>query len=322
MDYRTHGILLASIDTTDERFRISTCRDCQDLLESIAILGIIRPPLLLKTRVDGCIVVSGWRRIEACKQLGHFRMEARILPAETPAFECAKLAVAENSLQRPLNTLEQSHAFRILASHVNDPEERFRLYRLLRLPHHPSMVAKIQTVCDFPASIQALLLDGTIQLPIALALAEMPGEDAIFFAGLFSDLKIGLNKQREILLNATEIAMREDIRIGEIFHENPIRELIDAPDLDLPQKTEKIRSALRKRRFPNIAAAEEVFENSVRELPLRNSIGLTPPRHFEGMTYTMELRFNDLEEFRERAERVTEMVDHPALKKILGNKNG
>ncbi len=322
MDYSIHAISIAAIDETNQQFRISTNGHCTDLLESIEVLGVIHPPFLWETAADGLVIVSGRRRIEASRKLGHQQITARIIPAEVTIFDCVKLAVADNSLQRPLNIIEQSRAYRMLTPHVIDAEERRHLFRLLDLPHHPAMVAKIERVCSFPSPLQSFLLDGSIQLPVALLLAEMPQESALFLAQLFDDLKIGLNKQREILLTASEIAIREDIALLEIFNQAPLSDVLASPDLDRPRKTQKIRDGLRKRRFPNIAAAEEKFTKCVQELPLQDTISLTAPRHFEGTTYSVTMEFSNMDELKDRYERLGSLVGHPALEKVICSGNG
>ena len=62
----TRLIPLADIDLRDERFRITTRRDCDDLNASIVRLGLQAEPLVLPGAA-GLIIVSGFRRIAACR---------------------------------------------------------------------------------------------------------------------------------------------------------------------------------------------------------------------------------------------------------------
>jgi len=62
-------IPLADIDPRDERFRITTRRDSDDLHISIGRLGLQAEPLVLPG-ASGFVIVSGFRRIAACRGLG------------------------------------------------------------------------------------------------------------------------------------------------------------------------------------------------------------------------------------------------------------
>ena len=71
-------IPLADIDPGDERFRITTRRDSDDLHLSIGRLGLRAAPLVLPGAA-GFIIVSGFRRIAACQGLGWDSIPARVL---------------------------------------------------------------------------------------------------------------------------------------------------------------------------------------------------------------------------------------------------
>ena len=108
-------IPLAQIDSGDERFRITTRRDSADLQPSLQRLGLLAAPLVLPTEY-GFIIVSGFRRVAACRELTWEVIPARVLGRQTSEYECALRAIAENSTERPLNLIETSRALALLDS--------------------------------------------------------------------------------------------------------------------------------------------------------------------------------------------------------------
>jgi hypothetical protein len=42
-----------------------------------------------------------------------------------------------------------------------------------------------------------------------------------------------------------------------------------------------------------------------------------PPKHFEGMTYTISIRFDNLSELKHLNEKLEKIIHHPGLGKIL-----
>ena len=88
--------------------------------------------------------------------------------------------------------------------------------------------------------------------------------------------------------------------------------------LDRTQKTRKIRSYLKKRRFPALSKAENEFKINVKELKLGSGAKLIPPNNFEGNTYTLSLYFKNKKELNDRLAILEKIVKNPVFGKILG----
>ena len=134
-------ISLADIDLKNEHFRITTRRDTDDLNASIHRFGLQTAPLVAPAEA-GFIIVSGFRRVSACAGLGWDSIPVRVPRPYAGTYECALQAVAENSLQRPLNPIETSRALHLLEQHAPDgripPEEA----SALGLPSHPDVTSR------------------------------------------------------------------------------------------------------------------------------------------------------------------------------------
>jgi len=166
--------------------------------------------------------------------------------------------------------------------------------------------------------IQKAILSNTILLPVALKLGELAPVAGTGFVALFENLKLSLNKQREVLTLVEEIALREDIPILEVLNDKRLTGMLNHPELDRNQKTRQIRLYLRKRRFPALTHAENSFDRLIKELKLGKDIKLIPPKNFEGMTYTFTFKFKDLVELKDRKASFDKIIRNPALKKIRG----
>ena len=114
MRYHEETVELSSIDLDDNTYRITSETSIDVLAESIRHVGIINPPVLRPKNSDFTII-AGFRRIEACQSLGWSKIPARILSSGTSEVECAKIAVTDNALQRPLNLIEKSRAYAIIS---------------------------------------------------------------------------------------------------------------------------------------------------------------------------------------------------------------
>ena len=314
---RYQALSQIDIDTQDLTFRITTRADIEDLLGSIPKTGLIQPPVLIENP-GGYTIVCGFRRLAACRKLGWTRIKARILEESVDRFKTAQLSIADNALQRSLNLVETSRALKLLDDFGPDKQQRRQAAEALGLPVSGSLVAAIKKICRLPLAVQDGILTDTINLSMALELGRLEPLTAEGLVRLFDQLKVGLNKQRELLLLLKEISEREQITIPQLIAEKPLQEVLKTVEMDRAVKRQKVRSYLRQRRFPAITKAETEYRKWVKQLKLGNNINLIPPKDFEGNTFRMTLRFNNRQDLSDLNKKIEEIIQHPALGKILG----
>jgi ParB-like chromosome segregation protein Spo0J len=277
-------------------------------------------PLLVE-KETGYKIVCGFRRIEACRRLNWADMEVRILESDTKKLECITYAITDNSLQRPLNLIEQSISINLLFPFFKEVSVLGQELSAMGLPDNPSIVNKIKELCHLPESVQNGILSNTISLAMALELGRLQQDDGVSFAKLFETLKLSLNKQKEILTLGKEISLREDIPILKVIKNDRVQKILANKDLDRNQKIRKIRIYLKQRRFPVITAAEKEFENQLKKLKLGSGTKLIPPDNFEDSTYILKLFFKNLTQLKDRQAKIDELIKNPSLRKIFDRPN-
>jgi len=312
--YRT--VLLTDIDSGDRTFRVTTRDDNEDLIASIRQVGLIQPPVLI-ARSAGYSIVCGFRRIAACRQASLTRITAGVLGKRTDRFKAAQVSIADNAFQRSLNLVETSRALKLLEDFSPDDQQRITAAAALGLPTSRSVVADIKRICHLPLQVQEGILTNTIDLSMALELGGLDRKDAAELVSLFEQLKIGLNKQRELLLLTKESAERDNTTILKLLTAKSLQEILKDVEMDGAVKRQKVRSYFRQRRFPSVTKAEDEYRKRVKQLKLGNHIVLIPPKDFEGNTFSMTLRFHNRRELDDLKKRLDAMVQHPALGKIL-----
>ena len=202
------SIVLARINLQDDTFRITTRTEVNDLLGTLQYDGLLTPPLLIRKN-STFVIISGFRRIAACLKLNWNEITARILKPDTDALDCLRLAIAENALQRSLNLIEISRCLQKLSLCITNSMQLAQSASSLGLPDNPSMIDKIKSLSLLAKPIQNSILADTISLAMAKELESLEADCAIAFTRLFDQLKIGLNKQKEIVTLVKEIARRD-----------------------------------------------------------------------------------------------------------------
>ena len=316
MHFKIETVKLTNIDCTDNTYRITTETNIDDLTASIKKIGLLNPPLLLENNSE-YMIVCGFRRIEACRALGWSQVKARILDSGTQKADCAGIAVTDNALQRPLDLIEQSRSLALISGFIKDDVMLAQELSTLGLPENQSVIKKIKKICHLSRPIQRAILSDIISLAMALELGKLAPDVGAGFVELFENLKLSLNKQREIVTFVQEIALREEIAILEVLNDDRLQVILNQTDLDKNQKTRIIRSYLKQRRFPAITSAEKAFEKLIKALRLPRGIKLIPPNNFEGSIYTLTFNFKDLPELIEHKTSFDEITHNPYIKKIL-----
>ena len=321
------AIDLSSIDFEDGTFRITTQTEVRELVVVIQQLGLMHPPIVKQydTRYR---IISGFRRIAACRLMGWSRVPAFILNPDTPDDICALIAIADNSFQRPLNLVEISRSLNLLSCYFKEEKLQLKFASLLGLSEHRTHIKKIEKIFHLPEPIQDAILSETISLAVALDLAaamdstELEPDTGVALVKLFEQLGIGINKQRQLMVLLREIALRENITVQQLLGHKAMRKILDSSELDRVQKSRQIKSFLQQRRYPTIARTAKKFEAQVKKLKLGNSATLAPPRDFEGTTYTLTLRFDSHADLLDHQSKLDRIVRSEEFKRFLEDVKG
>lgn len=317
MRFSISDVLVKNIDIADDTYKISVNNDTDDLEKSISAVGLINEPVLIQKK-SALIIVSGFRRIRALQQLNIKDVTAKVIRegAVTP-FDCLKMAIADNAYQRPLTLAEQASAVSKLSSHISSIDKQIELIaEVLNIPPNPSFIKKLLGLSELKEDVRQLIFDDFVSFALVKELGKMADQDLDAFLPYFRNLKLSLNKQRELLSLVTEISKRESITIAKLLGEDDLKGIAIDTDKDKNQKTAHVRSFLKKRRYPHLTAIEDNYHQLVKELKLSDQTTLVPPPYFEGTTFSLKMEFNNFTELLEKNKELETLTAHPIMKKI------
>lgn len=130
-----------------------------------------------------------------------------------------------------------------------------------------------------------------------LALAPV---DAAALWDLTRELRLGENQAGDLWEWAEEIAARDRTTIAAVFADATVAG--GGAKAGRGERLKAIKSALRRRRFPALVAAEERIAALVRTLGLPRSVRLVVPEHLEGDDIRVEIVARDADGLRAAAE--------------------
>ncbi len=309
-------VAVARIDAADETLRITTAGGSDDLCRSIATLGLLAAPIL-QAAGGAYRVVSGFRRVAACRRLGRALIPARLLGPEVDPSVVVRLAIAENSGQRALNLIEQSRAIGLMRSVLPSGQDLVQALGDLGISLNSALARKIGLLAGLAGVIQEGVLTGNLSLAMALELGGMPAGEGRLLAELFAELKPSLNKQREIVTLASEIALRDGLDLAALFSLQPLAAIRSAPEMDRNQKLRQIRQILHRMRYPELSRFEGRVAQALGRIRLGPGLSLTPPRHFESPTWTATLAFDNRAALAAAHRALERLMADPAFERLL-----
>ncbi|MBF0468095.1 MAG: hypothetical protein HQK61_04305 [Desulfamplus sp.] len=223
------------------------------LAASINSIGLINLPVLRKTNSgsrkaqNGSYfqIICGFRRVQAMKSVGMSDSLAAVLEYQEshevpkPEYEeshdkelfCAILAIADNAFQRPLTVMEQARGILLLKRFLSVERIASASPAIFNSTMNHSLVNMLGDLAQMDRSVHELIDQERIAMGPALKLKSRDAESLDAFVTLFSRIRTGLNKQKEIITHIIEIAAREDISICDVIKSDDIREII-GDDMD------------------------------------------------------------------------------------------
>lgn len=318
------SVSLTDINPQDTAFKISNVAPSVELIGSIKRLGILNPPIL-RIKKSGFQIVSGFKRIDACRCLGNNLIYAHLLDEGTDDLHCAQIAISDNTTQRSLSLVEQAHAVSLLATFVSASDELLQIANCVGLGVNSDMINKLRALADMEISLKSGVSEGTISLPVALQLHEIKSEDdagSRALSSLFRELGLSLSLQREMLEWIISICRWEKISISQLLNTRAIVSCRQDKQIDRRRKGQILRDYLKRRRYPAIVSHETRFKECLKRLKLSQGTHLIPPPYFESPVYCMKMEFKNPSELHNKIQQIKNLLDSNALTVLWDDPGG
>ncbi len=303
------------IDLADERFRISFILSFDELAASIRDLGLLNPPVLAQRKGGRTILVSGWKRVLACRALSLSPIPVFVAD-EKDDLELFKGAVYENASVRTLSAVEKAEVLARLQGFGAQADELVRQYLpLLGIPPTREYLELFLFVAGFDPEEKRVVHDNDPPAAVLQALLPFtPAARARLLPWLWT---LGRNKQKELLNNLREIAGRDTISPEEVLSHPRIREIEADGRLSPRQQAEELVEHLRERRNPTLTAWSKAFDAALEKLGIDKGVVIDPSPFFEGEDLSLHFSFRSREEFLDRLSRLKGLVDKPEFQALF-----
>lgn len=142
-----------------------------ELKKSILENGLIQPITVRRSDSNNYELISGERRLRACKEIGYKEIPAYIIKVDSKETMLA-LSLIENIQREKLNPIEIANAYKRLMDECNLTQEEIAL----RVGKERSTITNTIRLLKLPKEIQQALIKETISPGHARALINLPNE--------------------------------------------------------------------------------------------------------------------------------------------------
>jgi ParB family transcriptional regulator, chromosome partitioning protein len=310
---------LKEIDLIDSTYRISTDNDISVLSGSIQANGLINPVIVVKKR-ENYIVVSGYKRVLAVKETLADKIFVKIVKKkskEKTHYNCSKLAVIENAFVRELNHIELANALSLLSQSLSVKEINLNSSFFFKKRLNEKIINKLIKIHSMNESVHALILSKKLSIDNAIKLNEFKPEIFDAFINVFKKIRMGQNKQKEIIVYFHEVALRDQRSLFDLITSNAVHKIINHDNPDENFKANLLRLFINQLRFPELTEAYKSLRDGIKELKLEPEIKLIPPENFEGDDYSLSFKFKSISDFNKKIEKILSVYKSTAFEKII-----
>ncbi|MFA3781920.1 ParB/RepB/Spo0J family partition protein [Melioribacteraceae bacterium 4301-Me] len=142
-----------------------------ELKKSILQNGLIQPITVRRNEQNGYELISGERRLRACKEIGYKEIPAYIIKVDSKEAMLA-LSLIENIQREKLNPIEIANAYKRLMDECNLTQEEIAA----KVGKDRTTITNTIRLLKLPKEIQQAIISNSISMGHARALINLPNE--------------------------------------------------------------------------------------------------------------------------------------------------
>lgn len=299
---------ISALDDREERFCIRPTGAIEPLVESIRTVGLVQPPALVR-RGGRPVLLSGWRRLAACRCLGMKELPALVLdvPDDREAFWLAvfeNLAVRVYSPAEKADILSKLHGFG-----VEEGDLVRRILPRLGIPSTLSHLRHYLEFADFDRDTRLMVHRTRPDFETLKKFAALTREELERLRP-FLEL-MGRNRQKELLSDLSELARIRGVGVGALLEQERLRLILEDAGTLEGERAERLRTAVRELRFPRLTEWKSRFADRIDRLALPLNVRVDPGMNFEEENMRISFWFKDGQEFRKTLDRLRDAAESP-----------
>ena len=284
----------------------------EKLIDSIKVIGI-RHPISVCPYAKRYSIVSGHKRFQAAPRAGLTHVPVVINPELDNATRLV-INLNENFGQRHYSDIEKGRILnKFKDARVSDETIISDYMPLLGLERSKKIFTDLSNVNTLSLNMQTMLHRAGV--PVKTFSGFYKWDDLMLAENLFSILKPGINKWRDILELVNEVAARENTTQGNILSHDDIQKILIAPDQ--PKKYDDIHEILYNLRYPVLFTMRKQIACALDKMQLDDKTKFRFQDTFESNVLKLELKFQSEKELSQQVEKIFKALQSGSVEKLI-----
>lgn len=291
-EYRT--VSIKDINLEDRTYLFSYPKRNVFLRESIKLIGLIQPPLLLSEKENSKFqIICGEGRILACYELNISEIPVIIVYDKSP--KNLLLLSLESNLFRPLNLVEKAE-FINRALKVFSMEETIKLLPKLNLNPSYHWIEFLQSIESLEEDCKKLLVEQHLNPKIAKVLAGLSSNERKEFLEVLQKLKLSFSEQKEVLEKLLDYKKRRDLPF---LLPEELKEILKEEDFNIRKR--EFFKILKELYYTHYSLKMKKLSSVIEKFRTKN-IYLNFPSYFEKREVEIQFKNTSFEDFQGKLE--------------------
>lgn len=242
-------------------------------------------PIIVTPQDDNTYcIVDGYKKYHNLK--GVDNIECVVLERLLTAQERAVVRLYLNK-DRQKSTEEKFLYYKWIVE--NFPKEEHKRV-LSTIQFSPKDVKTAQELLETSEELRNLIFQGTFDPSLAKGLAQFNEDDRLLFIEIFKNYNLSLQYQKEFTDWLPEIAYAQQCSISDILHNSYIQKTLNNEKLNIPQKTQKLRTYLFGQKHPLLTDIQKQWKKDVNDInPNPSFVRIDPNLFFEKNRLEMKI---------------------------------
>jgi ParB/RepB/Spo0J family partition protein len=286
----------------------------EKLMDSVKVIGI-RHPICVIPSGNRYSIVSGHKRFQAASRSGLTTIPTFIVPELDDASRLV-INLNENFGQRQYSDIEKGGILnKFTLAGVSDETIIAEYMPLLELERSKKIFSDLSGVDKLSSGLKKLL--HRAKVPVKTFNTFYKWNSLTEAENLFSILKPGVNKWRDLLDLIDEVAARENTTQEDIISRDDIQRNLVSTDLPAPQRYDQIQKTLHNLRHPVLSDMRKQVARALDEMELDDKTRLRFQDTFENNELKLELKFQSEKELSQQVEKIFKALQSGSVEKLL-----
>jgi len=297
--YRSSLVNLKHIDFKNTFYNLSpegAMEPSADLEQSVARIGILHPPILKEQDTAMYTIVTGYKRLIAADRAhGLLSTVCLILPKETNDSVALSLNLEDTLLRGNVTPVEKAIFLSKILRAMDEQEVIDRFLPVLGLEANRHLIRKNVELLNLEDHILLAVHLGLVHEGAARELLRLSFTDRMSLFEIIDLLHLSVGNQKKIIAACRELASRSSSSIMAVLGAPQIKEIINHPEANPPQKAGNLMHYLAAQCQPRLHEAEGEFRKFAGALNLPKGVKLEHDLSFERDTLTLAVPFKNRE---------------------------